>query len=328
MGQGVTLQLRRGGLIGALVLATMATEGHDEHSAAIATLGDTHASLRLWDEGSRRQMRASLERHGQLTALCVYRTEEHRSEIVDGFKRLWAARDLGWKQLRVRTLGDDVVKAASALVILNEAHGLTELEEGWICRLLHCDHGLPQHEVGRWLGRHKSWVCRRLLLVQALDESVQAQVRLGLLAPRTAVEVARLPRGNQAAAAEVVIRRGLTTAQTAHLVRAVLACPDASMRAQRLTDALTAPEPLVRARAARKGEGSAADALLRDIDAAARVCARLQARLRDIPMTAWEPRAVALLLEGMRTLSALSGRLHTTLDLTLSGKDLRCEVLE
>jgi ParB-like chromosome segregation protein Spo0J len=300
----------------------------DEQSAAIATLGDKHASLRLGDEGAMRQMRASLERHGQLSALCAYRTEAHELELVDGFKRLRAARELGWKQLRVRTLGDDAVKAASSMLILNEAHGLTELEEGWICRLLHRDHGLPQHEVGRWVGRHKSWVCRRLLLVEALDDSVQAQVRLGLVAARTAAELARLPRGNQAAAAEVVIRRGLTTAQTASLVRAVLACPDAAMRAQRLADALTAAEPLLRAQAARLQPVSPADALLRDIDAATRVSARLQARLRDTPMSAWEPRAAALLLEGMGALSAVIGRLQRTLELTLGGKDLRCETLE
>lgn len=306
----------------------MVTEGQDERSAAIATLGDKHASLRLRSPQAQRQMRASLERHGQLTALAVYTHADDQLEIVDGFKRLRAARELGWKELRVRTIGDDAVKAASSIVLLNEAQGLTELEEGWICRLLHREHGLPQHEVGRWLGRHKSWVCRRLLLVEALEESVQAQVRLGLLAPRTAAEIARLPRGNQAAAAEVGIRRGLTTAQTARLVRAVLACPDATTRAQRLCDALTAPEPLMRARALPMREASPADALLRDIDAATRVSARLQARLRDTPMTVWEPRAAALLLEGMGALRAVIGRLQNTLELTLAGKDLRCETVE
>ncbi len=52
------------------------------------------------------------------------------------------------------------------------------------------------------LGRHKSWVCRRLMLVEALDPAVQADVRLGLLMPRAAPAVGQLPRGNQPAAAE------------------------------------------------------------------------------------------------------------------------------
>ena len=69
-------------------------------------------------------------------------------------------------------------------------------------RSLYRDDGLRQPEIARRLGRHKSWVCRRLMLVEALDPAVQADVRLGLLAPRAAAPDARLPRGNQRRAAD------------------------------------------------------------------------------------------------------------------------------
>jgi ParB-like chromosome segregation protein Spo0J len=297
-----------------------------ERRAPITALGERHASLRLSGEEPVLQMRRLLERHGQLTALSVYETETGL-EVVDGFKRLRAARLLDWKELRVHVLGEDFATAAAAIVLLNEAHGLTELEQGWVCRLLHRDQGLPQREVGRLLSRHKSWVCRRLLLVEQLDEAVQAHVRLGLLAPRTACELARLPRGNQLRAAEVVIRRGLTTAQAARLVQAVLACADAAARDQRLREAMEATEPLVSARRAQRRAGPA-EAMLHDIDAVMRISARLQARVREVPPQPWEPRVAALMDEGMRALSGVLHRLADTLDRVLRGEDVRGEVLE
>jgi hypothetical protein len=139
--------------------------------------------------------------------------------------------------------------------------------------------------------------------------------------------LARLPRDNQLAAAEVIIRRGLTTAQAARLVRMVLACTDAAARAQRIREAMEATEPLVSARPARRTAGPA-EGLLRDIDAVTRISARLQARLRESPPSPWEPRVAALLDEGMRTLAAVLHRLADTLDRVLIGEDVRGEVLE
>jgi ParB-like chromosome segregation protein Spo0J len=298
-----------------------------ERRVVLAALGEKHAGLRLLVDEPLRQMRQSLERRGQLTALTVYATADTGLEIVDGFKRLRAARELGWSELRVREIGTDAIEAAAAIAILNEAHGLTELEEGWLCRLLHREYGLPQHEVGRWLGRHKSWVCRRLLLVEGLEEDVQVQVRLGLLAPRAASEIARLPRGNQRAASEVVTRRGLTAAQTARLVQTALGFPDAGTRTQWLHAALTAPEPLRREKPLTPAT-SPAEMLLRDIDMATRVSARIQARLRESPSPLMDARVGALLDEGVHALSAVLERLLGTLGHVVAGKDVRCESLE
>ncbi|MBK6519966.1 MAG: hypothetical protein IPG04_39000, partial [Polyangiaceae bacterium] len=45
-------------------------------------------------------------------------------------------------------------------------------------RALYREHGLLQPAIAQRLGRHKSWVHRRLMLVEALDPAVQADVRL------------------------------------------------------------------------------------------------------------------------------------------------------
>jgi ParB/RepB/Spo0J family partition protein len=131
-------------------------------------------------------MRASLRHHGQLSPVCAF---EYGGalELFDGFKRLRAARVLGLSALRAVVVAVDIVEATVHMRERHAGRGLTALEEAWIVRALYRDHGLSQGAIAARLRCHKSWVCRRLTLVEALDTSVQADVRLGLLAPRAAV---------------------------------------------------------------------------------------------------------------------------------------------
>jgi hypothetical protein len=141
---------------------------------------------------------------------------------------------------------DDVswVDAKLRLCELSSGRGLTELEEGWLVRSLYREDRLSQADIARMMSRHKSWVWRRLMLVESLDPELQAEVRLGLIAARTAVAVSRLPRGNQQAASAVVLRRGLTVRQTELLVDEVLTEQDATVRATLLARRLETPSPL------------------------------------------------------------------------------------
>ena len=181
---------------------------HEERQVRVAELGEQLGSLRLRSPEAVRSVQQSLVRHGQMSSAAVFHGPAGQLELVDGFKRLQACRALGWETLRVHVLDLDAVQAKVAVEALNVQGGLTELEEGWLVRSLYRDDRLTQPQIGQLLSRHKSWVCRRLMLVELLDEAVQADVRLGLLATRTAVLIARLPRGNQQAVAELVARRG------------------------------------------------------------------------------------------------------------------------
>lgn len=245
------------------------------HQVALMALGERFAGLRLAGEEPLRRMRQSLARHGQLSAIVAYTTVAGSLEIIDGFKRVRAARELGWAELRVRAVAGDAVQAKVAISILNAGHGLSELEEAWLIRSLYRDDGLSQPAIGQLLGRHKSWVCRRLVLAEGLDEAVQADVRLGLLAAKTACALARLPRGNQRAAADAVVRRGMTSAQTERLVDALLANPGEAeqiLRRQPGPAAPPAPGPAQR---------TAGQWIIADAGAVTRLAARLQARLLD-----------------------------------------------
>jgi ParB-like chromosome segregation protein Spo0J len=281
----------------------------------LARLGERLSALRLCDAEALATLRRSLEQHGQLAALTLF-AERGELEIIDGFKRVRAARALGWTTLIARI---DDVSAIDAKLRLRELHdrrGLTELEEAWLVRSLYREDRLAQPEIARRLHRHKSWVFRRLMLVEALDPIVQTDVRLGLIAPRAAVAVSRLPRGNQQAASAVVSRRGLTVRQTEALIDEILAQPDpdgrAAVLARRLDGAVLPRPPGPRpSRVAR----SEADGMSLDILRVRELAARLEARLLSTPLETFAPAAAALLRDALARLSpvlrALDGVIAT-----------------
>lgn len=299
----------------------------DERMIATASLGETLSALRVLSDEAVRPMQQSLERHGQLSPLATYRADDDALEVIDGFTRLRAARALGWPDLRVRVLPVDVVAATAALATLNRGHALTELEEAWLCRALYRQHTLTQPEIGRLLGHDKSWVCRRLTLAESLHEQVQADVRLGLVGARAAADLGRLSRDNQPMASAVTQRRGLTVAQTARMVQTVLALPDADARGRWLADALAERAPMLRAAPAPRAK-TEADLFLGDIESVTRIAARLQVRLRDRPLGAFEPAVTALLTEAMGASAPVLTHLSASIARALAGKDLRDAVME
>jgi len=225
-------------------------------------------------------MEASLRRYGQLSPLVVFRDRCERLEVIDGFRRLRAAAQQGFPlRLQVRVLEVDEVRALAALFALHRGGtGLTELEEAWVVRALVREHGMPQTSVGQLLRRHKSWVSRRLLLVEALAPEVQMDVRLGLVSPTAAREVARLPRGNQQTVARIIARQGMSTRQAALLVAATERLqPTSAEEIERLCRSAQAEAP------SRPGCRSDAEEYAADLGVLERVACRLRGRLLERP---------------------------------------------
>jgi ParB/RepB/Spo0J family partition protein len=307
---GVTHDHRRGGLadggVGGVQIP-FAQEGELD----LAELGDGLSALRLCDASALEAMRRSLARHGQLDALSVF-AADGQLEILDGFKRVRAARALGWRTLRARVADVDRVEAKILLVARHDGRGLTELEEAWLIRSLHRDDGLSQPTIAARLGRHKSWVFRRLMLVEALDPAVQADVRLGVLAPRAATAVSQLPRGNQHDLSAVVIRRGLTVRQTELLVAELLDLPDDAARAQQIARRLDGPAPGERPTRATK---SAIDWMAGDLRTLRLVAARLQARLSGRALADLGMDAAVLAQESLVALVPVLDALRQTITL-------------
>lgn len=189
-------------------------------------IGDHFGRYRLHTPAAERAMARSLSRYGQVAPVVVC-LRQGRYELIDGFKRLGAARSLGdVPSLLARVMEADDTAAKAAMYGLNRASGRTsELEEAWIVFALVREDGLAQVEVAELLGRHKSWVCRRLALVEKLGGEAKEELRVGLLSPTAARHVARLPQGNQAEVLGLIRREALTVHELEGVVNLLLATP-------------------------------------------------------------------------------------------------------
>ncbi len=201
------------------------------------------------------------------------------------------------------------------LLCTNAGAPLAELEEAWLVRSLYREDRLSQPQIAMLLSRHKSWVCRRLALAEGLSDELTASVRLGLVPVRSAVELGRLPRGNQDAVTREVTGRGLTTRQTAALVQRLLGAPSEQWPGL-IEQQSNPPPPAGKSSASRR---TPAEQLVADAWAMKRLAARLHARLLERSLSSLGEAASAVvyreLVELRSTLSALSTTLDTRLNI-------------
>ena len=292
-------------------------------TVALGALGDSLSALRLCSERERAEVERSLRRHGQLSAILCCRIEDCL-EVVDGFKRVAAARTLRWSELRAEVTEEaDPAVAKLRLWEAHQASGLSELEQAWVIRALYREDRLSQPQIAMLFGRDKSWVCRRLILAEGLVAEVEAQVRLGLLSATAGRELARLPRGNQQAAVGVVLRRGLTTRQVVQLVDALLLAEDEVMREQLLTRAAEAEPERERGTRRPAGRLSPQEWLVAEIARAKRSCLRLQVALLRTPLGSLNPAAAALVEQSLIDLRSQLHALLRSIDQLGKGEHVR-----
>jgi len=184
----------------------------------LAELGQRYRRYRLVDPEAEEAMAGSLRRWGQLAPVvaCV---RNDQLELLDGFKRHAAARQIAGMTLSVRVLEVDEPTAKAAILGLNRGQRATrELEEAWIVQGLVRDDQMTQVEAAQLLGRHKSWVCRRLALLEKLSVAVKEDLRLGLVGPSLARQLTRLPAGNQEALLALTRRATLTAQEVSGVI--------------------------------------------------------------------------------------------------------------
>ena len=197
----------------------------EERRLPLACFGEMYRRYRLPDEAAEGAMARSMGRYGQLSAsiICL---RDQRVEMVDGFKRLAGASRLGWSCLSARRMDFDDRAAKAAVYGLNQAsRPMRELEEAWIVRALVREDGLSQLEVAEMMGRHTSWVCRRLAFLERLAEECREEMALGLISPTLARQLTRLPAGNQPETLLAARRADLNATETEALVDLLVAAP-------------------------------------------------------------------------------------------------------
>jgi ParB family chromosome partitioning protein len=144
--------------------------------------------------------------------------------LVDGYKRVRALRRLGQDLVAV-TCWD--LSEAEALVLdrlMRTGEGVTALEQGWLLHELAVRFELALEDLGRRFARSRSWVSRRLALVEELPATIQEHVQRGELPAHAAMKhLVPLARANPEACERLVAAiagKGLTNRQIGQLYAA------------------------------------------------------------------------------------------------------------
>jgi ParB-like chromosome segregation protein Spo0J len=190
----------------------------DARPLPLTALGVRYRRYRLADPAAEAAMARSLGSYGQLAPVTAC-WRNGQAELLDGFKRHTAAAQVAWPTLSARLVDADERSAKAAIFGLNRTgQQPSELEEAWIVQALVREDGLSQVEAAQLLNKHKSWVCRRLALLERLGPEAQAELRLGVLSAGLARQLTRLPVGNQAAVLTAARRDALTAVEVQGVV--------------------------------------------------------------------------------------------------------------
>ena len=192
---------------------------------AVLEIGEKYGIYRIVSPRADAAMVKSMRKYGQMTpVVCV--KGQGGYELIDGFKRLRACRSLDERALKVKTMEVSGRVCKAALIQLNQSgRSINEMEEALVLQSLHREDGLTQVEIAALIGRDKSWVSRRIALMERLSEEVQEDIRLGLISVMTGRELAKLPRGNQREVAHTILRRRYSTREAAKLIGYLLSRP-------------------------------------------------------------------------------------------------------
>jgi ParB/RepB/Spo0J family partition protein len=191
---------------------------------AVSKIGERYGALRIVNPRADDAMVQSMKKYGQLAPVVCARIGGGY-ELLDGFKRLRACHRIGKETLKARILEATERVCKAAIIQLNRGRSISELEEAMVLCSLHREDGLTQTEIALLLGRHKSWVSRRIALIERLSEDVREDIRLGLLSASVGRELAKLPRGNQKELAAALVKHRFSTREAAKLLAYLVSRP-------------------------------------------------------------------------------------------------------
>jgi ParB/RepB/Spo0J family partition protein len=200
-------------------------EERSTEELAISAIGERYGAFRIVSPRADTAMVKSIGKYGQISPV-VCAKEEGGYELIDGFKRLRACRRLNKDAVRVNVIEVSGRVCKAAIIQLNQlGRSINEMEEALVLQSLHREDGLTQIEIATLLGRDKSWVSRRIALIERLSEEVQEDIRLGLIPVFTGRALARLPRGNQKDATDAILKHRFSTREAAKLIGHLLCRP-------------------------------------------------------------------------------------------------------
>lgn len=163
-----------------------------------------YSHTRIKNDQSLRRLRDSIGRYGQLIPAMIIK-EKDRYILVDGYLRLQALRACGKDCMLGYFCECTEQEALITLLSKSNERQWESIEQASIIQELRNRFGNTYEEISIKLGRDKSWVKRRLDLLEVLPEDIQQAVLQGTVSTWAASRVlAPLARANTEDARQLV----------------------------------------------------------------------------------------------------------------------------
>lgn len=176
-----------------------------------------YAHIRIKKESLFQKLAASISRHGQLEALVAVSGQDGHLILIDGYQRQAALRYLGRDTAEVYVFDVPEDKALFELLTQRGERHWEAIEEAGLIQELHRRFECSFSEIGKRIGRDKSYVKRRLDLLESLPEDVLKQVLSGVIstwaASRVLVPLARANQKDALTLADSLEREPMSTRQ-------------------------------------------------------------------------------------------------------------------
>lgn len=174
-----------------------------------------YAHIRVKNEARVRRLADSISRHGQLEAMLTVSGQDGRLILVDGYQRHAALKYLG-QDAGLVAVADEPESQALYQLLLNRGDRQWEaIEEAGLIQELHRRFGCSLSEIGRRIGRDKSYVKRRMDLLESLPEEILSRVIAGIIstwaASRVLVPLARANPSDATRLADHLEREPMST---------------------------------------------------------------------------------------------------------------------
>jgi len=127
------------------------------------------------------QLTTLIERQGQLVPIIVIGDNQQGFTLIDGYLRVQALKRLGVDTAKSETWDCEAEHALPQLLMHAQSHAFDAIEEAMLLQELRNRYDLSLEKIALQIGRDKSWVSRRLSLVDDLPDAICKAVMKGTI---------------------------------------------------------------------------------------------------------------------------------------------------
>jgi ParB family transcriptional regulator, chromosome partitioning protein len=190
---------------------------------AMGALELRHESLRVRQPTQEKNLLSSLSESGQQSPVIAVR-EAERLVVIDGHKRIRALKKLKADTVQVVVWEMSQAEALACVYRMSRGGVRHAFEEGRLIETLHREFRWTLREIGKKMIKSKSWVSRRLSLVEEMPEWLTEAIVAGRVGVNAAGGCGRLLWRHNTPEAKALVEKIQTLELSDRQIRELLVC--------------------------------------------------------------------------------------------------------